>query len=99
MTAYWVNTFTSITDEARLQAYAKLAGPAMEAAGGRFLARGNPALMLEGSRALRTTVIEFPSVEAARSAYESSEYQAALAVLGDAATREIRVLEAVVPSA
>jgi uncharacterized protein (DUF1330 family) len=49
MTAYWINTFTAIHDEARLARYVELAGPAMRAAGGVFLARGNPVHVLEGS--------------------------------------------------
>jgi uncharacterized protein (DUF1330 family) len=95
MTAYWVNTFTEIRDEEQLQRYAALAGPAMTAAGGRFLARGNPVHVFEDGRPLRTTLIEFPSPEAARRAYESPAYQEALAVLGDAATREIRIVDGV----
>ncbi|MFC3741644.1 DUF1330 domain-containing protein [Paractinoplanes deccanensis] len=95
MSAYWINTFTAIHDEARLARYVELAGPAMRAAGGVFLARGNPAQVLEGSSALRTTVIRFESVDAAVAAYHSPAYQEALAVLGDGAEREIRVLEGV----
>ncbi len=95
MPAYWINTFTAIRDEDRLQAYAALAGPAMLAAGGRFLARGNPAYALEGATLLRTTLIEFPDAAAALAAYESARYQEALAVLGDAADREIRIIEGV----
>lgn len=95
MTAYWVNTFTAIHDEERLRRYAELAGPAMLAAGGRFLARGTPVDVLEGESALRTTIIAFPDAAAARAAYESGAYQEALRVLGDAATREIRVLAGV----
>jgi uncharacterized protein (DUF1330 family) len=86
-TAYWINTFTDIRDTERLERYVQLAGPAMRAAGGRFLARGNPDHALEGASLLRTTLIEFPSVQAA--------YQEALRVLGDAADREIRIIRAV----
>ena len=43
MAAYWVNTLIDISDEAKLGSYVELAGPALRAAGGRFLARGNPA--------------------------------------------------------
>ena len=42
--AYWVSCYREITDAAKLAAYAKLAGPALEAAGGRFLARGTAAV-------------------------------------------------------
>ena len=92
--AYWINMFTAIHDEQRLASYARLAGPAMEAAGGRFLARGVPGAAFEHGNTLRTSLIEYPSVEAAVAAYESPAYQEALAVLGDAAERDIRIIEA-----
>ena len=41
--AYIVTTYRSISNSDALAEYAKLAGPAMIAAGGRFLARGNAA--------------------------------------------------------
>ena len=93
--AYWINVFQSISDPERLQRYIELAGPAMRAAGGRFLARGNPAAAFESGAIERTTLIEFPSVEAAVAAYQSQGYQAALEVLGDAAERDLRIIEAV----
>lgn len=93
MTAYWINTFTTIRDEDRLREYIEPAGPAMLAAGGRFLARGVPAYALERASGLRTTLIEFPTVEAALAAYHSAAYERALDVLGDAAEREIRILD------
>ncbi len=70
-TAYWINTFTAIHDEAKLARYIELSGPAIRAAGGRFLARGNPAHAFEGATTLRTTLIQFDSVEAAVAAYHS----------------------------
>jgi uncharacterized protein (DUF1330 family) len=94
MTAYWINTFRSVSDEARLAAYVELAGPAMLAGGGRFLARGLPAAAFEAGIVERTTLIEFPSVEAAVSTYNGRAYQEALRVLGDAALRDIRIIAA-----
>jgi uncharacterized protein (DUF1330 family) len=41
--AYWIATYRAINDPEALAAYAKLAGPAIWAAGGRNLVRGNPA--------------------------------------------------------
>ena len=93
--AYWINTFRSITDDVRLAAYVELAGPAMRAAGGTFLARGLPAAAFESGIVERTTLIEFASVEAAVAAYHSEGYQAALAALGDGAERDLRIIEAV----
>ena len=47
MSAYWINAIVEISDEEKLSRYAALAGPAMLAGGGRFLARGNPAQTFE----------------------------------------------------
>jgi uncharacterized protein (DUF1330 family) len=93
--AYWINTFRAVHDPAKLAAYAELAGPAMERLGGRFLARGLPARVFESAPMERTTLIEFDSVERAIAAYDSPEYQAALAALGDGAERDIRIIEAI----
>jgi uncharacterized protein (DUF1330 family) len=93
--AYWINTFREISDSAKLQAYADLARPAMSASGGRFLARGNAVHAFEAGTTERTTLIEFPSVEAAVAAYHSDDYQRALAALGDGAVRDIRIVEAI----
>lgn len=91
--AYWVNTFRSAADPDRLAAYADLAGPVIRAHGGEFLARGLPARTFELGVDERTVVIEFQSVERAVAAYQSDAYQHALSVLGDAAERDIRIVE------
>ncbi|MGH3332065.1 MAG: DUF1330 domain-containing protein [Nocardioidaceae bacterium] len=93
--AYWINTFRSIHDEEKLAAYVELAGQAMRAAGGRFLARGLPAHAFESGLIERTTLIEFDSVDDAVAAYQSPGYQEALRVLGDGAERDLRIIEAV----
>ena len=41
--AYWVTTYRSVSNPEALAAYAKLAGPAIAAGGGRFVLRGTPA--------------------------------------------------------
>ncbi|MGH8968892.1 MAG: DUF1330 domain-containing protein [Actinomycetes bacterium] len=93
--AYWINTFRSVSDPQKLAAYIALAGPAMRASGGRFLARGQPARAFEAGVMQRTVVIEFDSVDAAVAAYESRAYQDALRELGDGAERDLRIIEAV----
>ena len=93
--AYWINTFRSVRDPEKLASYAELAGPAMREAGGRFLARGQPARVFEAGVMERTVVIEFDSVEQAVAAYHSPAYQEALRVLGDGAERDLRVVEGV----
>lgn len=92
MTAYWVTTYREIVDADKMAAYAALAGPALEAAGGTFLARGNPEQVYELGEVTRVTLIRFDSVDAARAAHESPGYQEALAALGDGALREIRIM-------
>lgn len=93
--AYWVNTFRSVSDPDKLEAYVALAGSVMVDHGGRFLARGLPARAFELGAVERTVIIEFPSVEAAVAAYESDRYQAALRALDGGAERDIRIIEAV----
>jgi uncharacterized protein (DUF1330 family) len=92
--AYWINTFRSVRDPDKLAAYTELAGPAMRASGGRFLARGLPARVFESGVLERTVIIEFDSVDDAVAAYESPAYQDALVALGDGAERDLRIIEA-----
>jgi uncharacterized protein (DUF1330 family) len=93
--AYWIATYRSVKNPAALAEYAKLGAPAIRAAGGRNLVRGTPAKTLEEGLDLRTVVIEFDSVGSALAAYHSPTYQAARKVLGDAAVRDIRIVEGV----
>lgn len=92
--AYWVNTVREVRDVDKLDAYVRLAGPAIAAAGGRFVARGVAAAAFEEGATERTALIAFDSVDAAVAAYRSEGYQEALAALGDGAVRDIRVVEA-----
>jgi uncharacterized protein (DUF1330 family) len=93
---YMVVQYRKIKNQAALDAYAKIAGPAIAAAGGRFLVRGSPAKTYELGMKERTVVVEFDSVEKARAAYEGPEYAKALAALGkDAAERDMRIVEGV----
>jgi uncharacterized protein (DUF1330 family) len=85
--AYWVAAYRSVSNPEALAAYAKLAGPAIIAAGGRILARGVPALVYEAGLQERTVLIEFDSVEQAKAAHDSPAYQEALAQLAGGAER------------
>lgn len=93
--AYWVSAYRAVKDPDKLAAYVKLAGPALSAGGGRFLARGEPAKVYERGLKQRIVLIEFDSVEQAVAAHDSPAYQTALAALGDGAEREIRIVEGV----
>ncbi len=93
--AYWVATYREIKNQDNLTEYAKLAGPAIAACGGRFLARGLPSIAKEAGLLQRVVLIEFDSLEMAKGAYESEGYKKALQALGDdSVVRDIRIIEA-----
>ncbi len=92
VSAYWISIYREIRDEGKLAAYATLSGPALEGAGGTFLARGKPEQTYESGDVTRTVVIEFESVDAARAAHDSPAYQEALAALDGGAVRDIRIV-------
>ena len=92
---YWITCYRRILDPAKLAAYAKLAGPALEAAGGRFIARGIAAQVHESGQLDRTVIIEFDSIEHAVAAHDSPGYQAALVALNGGAVRDVRIVPGV----
>jgi len=77
--AYWVVCYRSISNPA----------------GGRFLARGIPAKTYEAGIDQRTVLVEFDNLAQAIAAHDSPAYQAALATLGNAAERDLRIVEGV----
>ncbi len=93
--AYWIAAYRAVHDPEALAAYARLAGPALQQAGARFLARGTPAHTYEAGLSQRTVLIEFDSVAAAVAAHDSPAYQEALRVLGNAADRDLRIVEGI----
>jgi uncharacterized protein (DUF1330 family) len=94
--AYWVVTYRSIKNPEAMQAYAKLAGPAIAAAGGRFLIRNKPAKTYEAGINERVVLVEFDSLDQAIAAHDSPAYKQALQTLGSGnVERDIRVVEGV----
>lgn len=93
--AYLVLCYHSVSNEAALQEYARMALPAIQAAGGRYLARGRPAKTYEAGLDQRTVIIEFDSVAQAIAAHDSQGYHAALEALGNAAVRDVRIVEGI----
>ena len=91
--AYLVVTYRAINDQEKWSAYAKLAGPAMQKAGGRFIVRGMPSKTYERGMNQRVVIVEFDSVEKATAAHESPDYQVALRALGNGAERDMRLVE------
>ncbi|MEL7258202.1 MAG: DUF1330 domain-containing protein [Pseudomonadota bacterium] len=92
MPALWIAHVT-VTDEEAYGRYAKLAGPALEKHGGRFIARAARYVQLEGRDHPRNVVAKFPSLEAAETCYQSAEYQAALDHARGASERDLVIVE------
>lgn len=89
---YWITLYHSVSDPAALAEYAKKATVAIQAGGGRFVARGIPAKTYEAGVADRAVVIEFDSIEKAIATYESPAYQAAYKILEGKAKRDVRMV-------
>ena len=92
MPALWI-AHVHVTDAEAYGKYAKLAGPAIAAHGGHFLARGGEYHILEGADRERHVVAQFPSKQAAIDCYHSAEYQAALSHANGAAERDLVIVE------
>lgn len=93
--AYWVGAYRSIPNSENRIRYSELATKAVEATGGRFLARGGRVTAKEDGIAERTVLVEFDSYEQALAAYDSDLYQEALEVLGNDVSRDHRIVEGV----
>jgi uncharacterized protein (DUF1330 family) len=92
---YLVTQYRSVSDPDKVAAYAKLAAPAIQAAGGRFIVRGPAVEAYEAGIKQRTVVVEFDDLEAAKALYNSPAYQEAIAALDGGAERDMRVVEGV----
>jgi len=90
---YWITFYRSVSNPAALSEYGRLAVPAIQAGGGRILARGTPARAYEEGLRERTVVIEFDSIAQAIATYEGAQYQAAYRVLQGSVERDVRFLE------
>ncbi|MEU9919058.1 DUF1330 domain-containing protein [Streptomyces sp. NPDC051001] len=96
---YWVSVYPANSEPDRLTTYDKLAGPAVQAGGGRLLSRipsrGGRVVAHEAGITQRVVLIEFDSFEQAVAAYESKAYQKALAALPDDVQRDFRIIDGV----
>jgi uncharacterized protein (DUF1330 family) len=92
--AYWVVTYRSVTNPDAWQAYAKIAVPAIEASGGRFLVLANPAKVYEAGMNERVVMVEFDSLDGALAAHDTPAYKEALKALGTGnVERDLRIVE------
>lgn len=91
---YWVSLYRKISDPNALAEYAKLAGPAIEAGGGTFIARGGRVEAHGVGVNERTVIVQFDSYDRALATYHGTAYQAAAEKLGNAVERDFRIVEA-----
>jgi len=92
--AYWVVTYRWIKNPDAWTAYAKVAVPAIEGAGGRFLARSNPTKVYESGMNERVVLVEFDSIDKAVACHDTPAYKEALKALGTGnVERDMRVVE------
>ena len=94
MTAYWMARVT-VTNPDEYGEYAKLAGPAIEKNGGKFLARGGNSVTLEGEEFARNVLIQFDTLDQAVACYNSPEYKEALQFSANSSVRNVCIVEAV----
>jgi uncharacterized protein (DUF1330 family) len=93
MTAYLIAD-VDVTDAAAYEEYRSKAPASIALYGGRYLARGGEALVLEGDwEPHRLVVLEFPDLPALRAWYDSTEYAAFKSIRHDNAKSRIIALD------
>ena len=98
MPAYVISE-VEVRDQAAMEAYRALAAQTILQYGGRYLARGGAAEVVEGGPPARTVIIvEFPSMDRAREWYASPEYAEALKLRQAALERRLMFVEGAVPA-
>jgi uncharacterized protein (DUF1330 family) len=90
---YWVVCYRSVSNPAIVSEYVKLAGPALEALGGRVIVGSKPAKTHERGVNELTVIVEFENLEKAIAAYDSDIYRPALKLFDNAAERDFRIVE------
>lgn len=93
---YWVVRI-DVIDPEQFKRYSAFVTPFVAAHGGAFLVRDGRHAVPEGTARQRSVVVEFPSYEAALTAYDSAEYQAGMALRQDAAIVDFVVVEGAEP--
>ncbi|WP_161888538.1 DUF1330 domain-containing protein [Pontibacter russatus] len=92
--AAYVLVEVEVTDPATYEEYKQLTPATLAAYGGRFIVRGGASETLEGGwKPNRVVVLEFPSVEQAKTWWNSPEYSKAKAIRQRAASTKMIVLE------
>lgn len=99
MRRYWCDgchliSDVTVKDAAAFETYRTRAAASIAQYGGRYLVRGGPIETLEGGWTPRAIiVVEFADLERARAWYRSPEYALALAVRGEALSRNLILVD------
>jgi uncharacterized protein (DUF1330 family) len=76
MPAYFLVDVREVKDAAKMEQYRARVAPVVEKFGGRYIVRGGPFEVVEGSyQPVLPVLIEFPSMAQARRWYDSEEYR------------------------
>ena len=84
-----------VKDKDKFAAFSGMAAPVIKAHGGKVLARGPGAERHEGSVEGIVMMIEFESIDTARTFYLSDEYQAAKAVRDACSETDLMIIEGI----
>jgi len=85
-----------VTDPGGFEAYRRDVPKLIARFGGRYLARGGAAEVLEGGRPLkRTVLLEFPDMPTLKAFYRSPEYQPLLALRQASSQSEVLIFDGV----
>jgi uncharacterized protein (DUF1330 family) len=84
-----------VKDKEKFAAFSGMAAPVIKAHGGKVLARGPGAERHEGSVEGIVMMIEFESIDNARTFYLSDEYQAAKAVRDACSETDLMIIEGI----
>ncbi|MDC1375924.1 DUF1330 domain-containing protein [bacterium] len=90
---YFLSAHRSPADPDKRQAYLEIAGPAIISANGKLLASTNIIDAHENGVEEQTVLVEFESLEKAKTFYYGNDYQLALKALAGGADRDIRIFE------
>jgi len=89
---YWIGHVT-IDDIDPYKLYQQANAAPFKDFGAKFLVRGGPQEVREGTMRARSVVLEFPSIEAAYACYKSDAYQAAKAIRDAVSSGDLAIVE------
>lgn len=96
MPSAYILANVDVTDPQQYEQYKKLSSHAMQVHGAEVCVRGGAVHVLEGDWSpKRVVLLKFPTAEAARAFYDSTEYQAAKASRQGAAVMRMVLIEGV----